>query len=185
MRNTNLQDWRINNMNIYFRRMACSDSVSVKQLIDKAIFHRSVQKVYEPSEVAAWDNIYTLEILVKIAEESHAYLLLDRDSETLLASGYIKLNEDRCSCHLGMIFTDPEFSNMGIGKKMISILEQDEYAKSTGKIELGSSLSAYRFYRKLGYVCKDNEYQIELDIPTNSYSVPMEKKIQHIGNESS
>ena len=170
-------------MNICFRRMKRSDSLSVKELIDKAIHHRSVQKVYEPSEIAAWDNIYTTESLAKIAEESHAYLLLDGDSEKLLASGYIKLNEDRRSCHLGMVFTDPEFSNMGLGKKIISVLEQDEYAKSTEKIELGSSLSAYRFYCKLGYVCKDNEYQIELDIPTNSYSVPMEKKIQHIGNE--
>ncbi len=79
-----------------------------------------------------------------------------------------------------MIFTDPDVRNMGLGKKVIEVLEQDEYAKIVEKTELNSSLSAYNFYRKLGYSCKDDMYQIEVDESTNTYSVPLEKYVENI-----
>lgn len=72
-----------------------------------------------------------------------------------------------------MVFTDFEVHNLGLGRKIITTLEQDEIVKDVDKIELSSSMSAYRFYRKLGFNCKDNEYQIALDL--NVFSIPMEK----------
>lgn len=78
-----------------------------------------------------------------------------------------------------MVFTDSEVRKMGLGRKIIGVLEQDEYAKNVDRIELSSSMSAYRFYRKLGYTCKDNEYQIEATM--NTYAVPMEKFAKDIG----
>lgn len=161
--------------------MIRSDAASVKRLIDKTLLSKSVQKIYEPSEITVWNDAYTLEALEKIAEDCHAYLLFDKSSDRLLASGYIRLNADKRSAHLGMVFTDPEFSKMGLGKSVIAVLERDEYAKSVDKIELDAAVSAYRFYRKSGYTCRDNTYQIEVDPPTNSYSVPMEKFADAIG----
>ena len=166
-------------MDIYFRRMNHSDIDSVKRLIDKTLLHKSMQKVYEPSEIAIWDSIYDIDNLRRIVENSHAYLLFDKDSDQLLASGYIGLN-NKHSAHIGMIFTDPDVRNLGLGKKIVEVLEQDEYAKIVEKIELSSSLSAYKFYRKLGYSCKDNEYQIEVDESTDTYSVPLEKYVEDI-----
>jgi len=160
-------------MDIYQRPMTHKYVQSVKELIEKTLLNRSMLKVYEPSEIAAWNNNYDIETLTKIVDTTHAYLLLEKDTDKILATGYINLTEDGCSAHIGMIFTDFEVRNKGLGRAMIHILEHDEYANMVDKIILGSSLSAYRFYSKLGYRCKDNEYQIlkELD----AYSIPMEK----------
>lgn len=38
-----------------------------------------MQKVYEPSEIAIWDSIYDIDNLKRIVEDSHAYLLLEKN----------------------------------------------------------------------------------------------------------
>jgi len=160
-------------MNTYVRRLTDEDAVAVTQLIDKVMNHRSMLKVYEPSEVTVWYSYYDLESVRTVISTCHAYGVFNRDTDQIVGSGYIKLTADGLSGHLGMCFTDYEVRSMGFGRTIIETLEQDEYAKSVGRLELGSSMSAFRFYRKLGYDCLGGEYQMRKECGT--YSVPMEK----------
>ena len=160
-------------MNLSIRRMNSSDVCSVKKLIDKTMLHRSMQKVYEASELAIWDSIYTIEEVDRIEKECHSYVIIDDDTDSVVACGYISLNKETNSAYIGMVFTDYEVQNMGLGKKTMQTLENDEYAKCVNRIELYSALSAFHFYKKLGYNCMNNQYDIE--VHSDVCVIPMEK----------
>ena len=163
-------------MEVYKRKMLHSDIEAVNELVNKTLSHRSMLKVYEESEIAVWQDLYVPSAFETILDTCHAYLLIEQGTERILACGYINLLDDKHTAHIGMVFTDFQVRNMGLGKRIIEILENDEYAKIADKIILSFSMSAYRFYRKLGYVCKDNEYQVEKDF--DIFSIPMEKNMK-------
>lgn len=49
----------------------------------------------------------------------------------------------------------PEYQKMGIGKKIISSLEADEYFTRANRIEIPASVTAVDFYMHMGYGYKD------------------------------
>ena len=49
----------------------------------------------------------------------------------------------------------PEYHGKGIGKKIIEVLEQDEYFLRAKRIEIPSSITACEFYLKQGYNYKN------------------------------
>lgn len=53
------------------------------------------------------------------------------------------------------IFIMPEYHGLGIGKKIVETLENDEYGLRANRIEVPSSITAKDFYRRLGYDYKD------------------------------
>lgn len=150
-------------MNIVVKTMTREDIPRVKALINKNILHKSMLKVFEASDMASWNAAYDDDMFDDIVENTHAYLLIDQDTDTLLASGYINLCDDGHSSHIGMVFTDFEYRMLGLGRRIMEILEQDDFAKQSDRLVLGASMSAYRFYRKLGYACVDGTYQLKVE----------------------
>ena len=57
--------------------------------------------------------------------------------------------EDESS--LFTIFVHPDFQRRGIGKSIIEVLEQDEYALRARRIEIPASITGLPFYLKMGY----------------------------------
>ena len=53
------------------------------------------------------------------------------------------------------IFVLPEYQGVGIGRKIIQTLEQDEYFLRAKRIEIPASITAVPFYRKMGYDYKN------------------------------
>ena len=53
------------------------------------------------------------------------------------------------------IFVLPEYQGRGIGRRIVKVLEQDEFALRASRIEIPASLTACEFYRKLGYDYKN------------------------------
>lgn len=49
------------------------------------------------------------------------------------------------------IFVDPDYQKKGIGRLIISTLENDEYGKRAKRIEIPASMVALPFYKKCGY----------------------------------
>lgn len=54
------------------------------------------------------------------------------------------------------VFVLPECHGMGIGKKIVHTLENDEYGIRANRIEVPASITAKEFYCKLGYKFKDD-----------------------------
>ena len=67
------------------------------------------------------------------------------------------------------IYVLPEMIGQGIGTAIINALEQDEYFLRANRIEIPSSITAVKFYQKMGYAPKNG---IE---PDKEGIVPMEK----------
>lgn len=53
------------------------------------------------------------------------------------------------------IFVMPEYHGLGIGKKIVQTLENDEYGLRANRIEIPASITAKEFYQKIGYNYKD------------------------------
>lgn len=59
------------------------------------------------------------------------------------------------------IFVMPECHGRGIGKKIVHILENDEYGLRANRIEVPASITATEFYRKLGYDYKNGIKELD------------------------
>lgn len=160
----------------YYRRMTTADIPAVKELIEKALQDERVQFIHEDFENAAWLGSYDLDYLTTIAEHYHAYLMFEDQSDALVASGYIKLNDDGKSTYVGMLFTDPSFRHLKLGSKMLKILENDSYAQETKKVLLNSSMSALRFYQKMGYKFPGGEFEM-MQADDDTYGFDLEKDL--------
>ena len=160
----------------YYRRMTASDIPAVKALIERALLDEKVQFIHEDFENDAWIDSYDLGYLTKIAEQYHAYLMFEDQTNSLVASGYIKLSDDGKSSFVGMLFSDPAFRYLKLGSKMLKILENDSYAQETKKVVLHSSMSAYRFYRKMGYEFPNGEYEL-MQEDDDTYGMALEKNL--------
>ena len=55
------------------------------------------------------------------------------------------------------IFVNDSHQGKGIGRKIIEVLETDEYFTRAKRIEVPASMSAIPFYRKMGYEHKNGE----------------------------
>lgn len=59
------------------------------------------------------------------------------------------------------IFVLPEYHGIGIGKKIVQTLENDEYGIRANRIEVPSSITAKGFYYKLGYRFKNGLEELD------------------------
>ena len=58
------------------------------------------------------------------------------------------------SC-LYTVFVHPDFQGKGVGLRIMEAIERDEYFLRAKRVEVPASLTAVRFYLKLGYTHKD------------------------------
>lgn len=59
------------------------------------------------------------------------------------------------------VFVLPECHGMGIGKKIVQTLENDEYGIRANRIEVPASITAKDFYYKLGHGFKDGVEKLD------------------------
>ena len=161
----------------YYRKMTASDIPAVKDLIERALQDERVQFIHEDFENDAWLESYDMDYFNSIVEHYHAYLMFEDRSDTLVASGYIKLSDDGKSSFIGMLFSDPAYRHLRLGSRMLEILEKDPFAQETKKIVLHSSMSAFRFYQKMGYKFPNGEYEL-MQEDDDTYGMSLEKILE-------
>ncbi len=88
----------------------------------------------------AWQNE---ESLKKKFSEGTYFLALDG----LKVVGVGGLVEDEIST----MFVHPSYNNLGIGTKILNLIELKAIEKGIKKLSLGSTLTAHEFYTKYGY----------------------------------
>ena len=111
----------------------------------------------QPSHIlerAAWTHFYVVE-----------------DNDTIIGCGAIgPYWGSETESSLFTIFVLQEYQGMGIGRKIIETLEQDEYFLRAKRIEIPASITAVNFYRKLGY-----DYKNGVDRPDEEQMYRLEK----------
>ena len=122
------------------------------------IIHRGLREInsqdYPAGLIEEYCNYFTFEKIKGQADSAHTYVAVAADK--VIGTGSIapywgSLTESI----LLTIYILPEFIGQGVGTAIIQALEQDEYFLRANRIEIPSSVTAVKFYEKMGYAPKN------------------------------
>ena len=135
------------------RRFEERDAVEVSALIAKTLRTSNI-KDYSHEHIENDVKALTPEYLINQAQNRHSYTFIE--DGIIVGCGTIGSYwgvPDEYS--LFCIFVLPEYQGKGIGRKIIETLEQDEYFLAAKRVEIPASITATKFYRKMGYGYKN------------------------------
>ena len=136
------------------------------------IIHRGLREIngknYPAELIEKYCAYFTLEKIKSQANSAHMYVAVWENK--IVGTGAIApyWGSEKESILL-TIYVLPEMIGQGVGSAIINTLEQDEYFLRAERIEIPSSVTAVKFYEKLGYIPKNG---VE---PDAEGIVPMEK----------
>ena len=146
---------------ITLRRFQPGDEFAVSDLICTTL-KISNGKDYPPAFIEESIRDHSPELIAARAREGHFYLAVD--GEKIIGcggiTGYWGSTEES---YLTSIFVLPEEQGKGVGSLIINRLEADDYFRRAWRTEVGSSLTAVRFYRKMGYEYKNGVTEADAD----------------------
>ncbi len=136
-----------------FRRFVGKDAAEVSGLIVSTLRTTNI-KDYSPEYIEKDAAQFTPEKVIERASWTHFYVICA--GEKIVGCGAIgpywgKTEESS----LFNIFVLPEYQGKGVGRKIIEVLEQDEYFLRARRIEIPASITACAFYKKMGYTYKN------------------------------
>ena len=155
------------NEKITIRRFAETDAKTVQNII-----HRGLREIngkdYSAELIEKYCAYFTLEKIKSQAASAHMYVAVWENKIVGTGSIAPEWGSEKESILL-TIYVLPEMIGQGVGSAIINTLEQDEYFLRAERIEIPSSVTAVKFYEKLGYIPKNG---VE---PDAEGIVPMEK----------
>ena len=135
------------------RRFTEADADAAAEVVAVTV-EVSNSRDYPPEYIAHLKAAHSAEVLRQRAREGHMYVICD--GEKIVGTGTIAPYwGSETESILLTIFILPDWQGRGLGRLLIETLEQDEYAKRAGRIEIPASLTAVNFYRHLGYDYKN------------------------------
>ena len=141
------------NEKITIRRFAETDAETVQNIIHRGL--REINGKDYPAELMEkYCNYFTLEKIKNQAISAHMYVAVSGDE--IVGTGSIApyWGREKESILL-TIYVLPEMIGQGIGTAIINALEMDEYFLRANRIEIPSSITAVKFYQKMGYTPKN------------------------------
>ena len=151
----------------FVRRFAETDAETVQNIIHRGL--REINGKDYPAELMEeYCNYFTLEKIKSQAASAHMYVAVWENK--IVGTGSIApyWGSEKESILL-TIYILPEMIGHGVGSAIINTLEQDEYFLRAERIEIPSSVTAVKFYQKMGYGFKNGS------IPDEEGIIPMEK----------
>ena len=126
-------------------------------------------KDYSEEWINAFEKRVQPSLIIERAGWTHFYVVEEND--TIIGCGAIgPYWGSETESSLFNIFVLPEYQGNGIGRKIVEILEQDEYFLRAKRTEVAASITAVNFYRKLGY-----DYKNGVDRPDKEQNYRLEK----------
>jgi|GEM_PF-984026 len=110
------------------------------------------------------------EVIAERAKDAHFYAACDRE-KIIGCGGITGYWGSTTESYLLSIFVLPKYQGRGIGRRIVETLENDEYFSRAWRTEVGSSVTAVNFYRKLGY-----EFKNGITEPDEFHVVRLEKR---------
>ena len=150
------------------RRFQKKDAEAISALLAVTLRTTNI-KDYSSEYIESQITTHQPQNILERASWTHFYVACDDDK--IVGCGAIgpywgKLDESS----LFTIFVLPKYQGIGIGKKIIQTLEQDEYFLRAKRIEIPASITAAPFYRKMGY-----DYKNGITIPNAEGLILLEK----------
>ena len=132
---------------VLIRRFEESDVDDVYETIFKSLYNNGLKKIYEPVKFKIWEDVYTPKYIIGLAKTKHFYVAVYKEKVVGCAAVSIVESVAFIEC----VYINTDYQGLGIGKKLITACEEDEFSKKAGKINLHAVLSAVKFYQKMGF----------------------------------
>lgn len=138
---------------VTLRRFRKGDEFAVSDVICTTL-SISNRKDYSPEFIGESIRSHSPEVVAARAGEGHFFVACDGDTVIGCGgiTGYWGSTEES---YLTSIFVLPDHQGKGVGRKIVETLEADEIFRRARRTEVGSSLTAVSFYRKMGYEFKN------------------------------
>lgn len=138
---------------ISIRRFRKGDEFAVSDVICTTL-SISNSKDHSAEFIEESINNHSPQLVALRAGESHFYVVLD-GKKVIGCGGITGYWGSETESYIVSVFVLPEYQGRGIGRKIIETLEADEFFLRAWRTEIGSSLTAVDFYRKMGYKYKN------------------------------
>jgi GNAT superfamily N-acetyltransferase len=126
-------------------RKARADDAAVAWEIRNAAILSQCKGHYPPESLAIWAKGEITDGFIQFVVEQ---LYVATVNDAVVGTGTVDCNTGR----LDDVFVRPDMMRRGIGKQMVSFLEEIGRAASLTKLTLDSTLNAAEFYRSCGFV---------------------------------
>lgn len=133
-----------------------NDYKNVAEMIARSVSDSAFSTFYPQRFIENIKNSLDEEGVKKRASWTHFYVI--EENEKIVACGAIgPYYGCESESSLFSIFVDSKCQGKGYGRKIIEVLEKDEYFKRASRVEIPASMSAIPFYRKMGYEHKNGD----------------------------
>ena len=130
-----------------------SDAGTVQNIIHRGL--REINGKDYPAElIEEYCAYFTLEKIKSQANSAHMYVAI-ADDKVVGTGSIAPYWNSKTESILLTIYVLPEMIGQGIGTAIINALEKDEYFLRANRIEIPSSITAVKFYQKMGYTPKN------------------------------
>lgn len=96
------------------------------------------------------------DIIKSRAEKMHFYVIKE-DDKVVACGGIGPYWDSKIEAWIFTIAVASKYQGKGYGRKIMEVLESDDYAKKSKRIEIHAAISAIPFYVKLGYSHKNGD----------------------------
>lgn len=141
------------------RPFRTEDAAEVSALIIRTLRETNIRD-YSAEYIEKDVMMFSPERVIERAGWTHFYVICDKNA--IVGCGAIGPywgKEDESS--LFNIFVLPEHQGNGVGRLIIHTLERDEYFLRAKRIEIPASITACKFYLKMGYSYKNGVDRVD------------------------
>lgn len=134
---------------IKVRRYKDGDASSICDVVKKDALAENI-KDYSEEAIEHLLESHSEELIEKRAKAFHVYVLTDDEKIVgvgMIGSYWGSLTESS----FFTIFIDPSYKGQGLGRKIVEVLEEDEYYKRADRVEIPASITAVEFYKHMGW----------------------------------
>lgn len=150
---------RKNGRKMYVRRFEEKDAQETAEMIRGTLMEIN-RKDYDEKEMERIADGYCAERIRRIAEEAHLYVVCSEGK--IIGTGAVKRDGMQGEeCEIVTVFAHPGYQGCGVGRKIICALEDDEWFRKAGRVHLDASITAHRFYEKMGYCYVNGEKELD------------------------
>lgn len=143
------------------RRFKPEDAEKVSTIVCRNFIEIN-SRDYPLEEMQTLASVYNPEKILQIASYAHTYVICDEN--IIIGTGSISsFWGSETESILLTIFVLPEYHGKGLGKKIIETLEHDDLFLRATRIEIPASITACKFYEKMGYHYKNNAKMLDAE----------------------
>jgi N-acetylglutamate synthase-like GNAT family acetyltransferase len=149
--------------NIIIREFKSMDSLELCAIIKKNLVEVN-SKDYPEDIINSMCNLYTPNHIIKMAKERDIYVA--ELNGNIIGTASLDKNI------ICTVFVNTDYHRHGVGRKLISFIEDTANKNSVKTIQIHSSLTSQDFYYALGYL-----YVKQVDVPNLGRSIIVEKQL--------